>query len=229
MKMVRTLGVAAMVLTIPLAAGAQPTLTGAIAFSTDGSGNAGGQYWNSYGGDPAWNLYVIQGAPGGTFVNSGDGLATSISIPLAVGANTFTFEGEYAGIIGAEGLNLFFDGANVVPGISVFETVDVPGGQPDAGTTRDLGGGTVAGAGTLVFYADGYRVSVSGFLARLNVASTDRVSAFADSTSGTNDNLITVTITVEAAPPVPALEGVGLLGLALVLACAGAVALRRMA
>ncbi len=229
MTTLRTLGVVAMLLAIPLAAGAQPTLTGAIAFQTDSAGNTGGQNWNTLGGDGSWNLYVIQGAPGGAFVNSGDSASTSISIPLSVGANTFTFEGDYAGSIPYEGLNLFFDGANSLPRISVFETIGVTGGRPDAGNTRQLDGNGVAGAGTLVFYADGYRVSVSNYLARLNVSGTDRVSAHADSADGTNDNLITLTITVEAAPAIPALGGAGLLGLALLIACASVVVLRRFA
>ncbi len=229
MTTLRTLGVAAMLLAIPLAAGAQPTLTGAIAFSTDSSGNATGQWWNTLGLDGGWNLYVVQGAPGGAFVNTGNSASTSISIPLSVGANTFTFEGDYAGPISYEGLNLFFGGVNTVPRISVFGPVGVTGGSPDAGYTQQLDGSGVAGAGTLVYYADGYRISVSNFLAQLNVSGTDRVSPYADSADGTNDNLITLTITVEAAPAIPALGGTGLFGLALLIACASVVALRRLA
>ncbi len=229
MTTLRTLGVAAMLLAIPLAAGAQPTLTGAIAFSTDSSGNATGQWWNTLGLDGGWNLYVVQGAPGGAFVNTGNSASTSISIPLSVGANTFTFEGDYSVDISYQGLNLFFDGNNTVPAISVFDAVGVTGGLPNGGTTRQLDGTTIAGANSLVAYVDSYRVTVSGFLARLAVSGTDRVSPYADSADGSNDNLITLTITVEAAPAIPALGGTGLFGLALLIACASVVALRRLA
>ncbi len=229
MTMTRVLCTAAVLLAIPLAAGAQPTLTGAIAFQTDSAGNTGGQIWNTLGSDSIWNLYVIQGAPGGAFVNSGNGASTSISIPLSVGANAFTFEGDFSVGISYQGLNLFFNGNNTIPAISVFDAVGVTGGLPNGGTTRQLDGTTIAGADTLVAYVDNYRVTVSGFLARLNVAGTDRASPQADSPNGTADNLITLTLTVEAAPAIPALGGAGLFGLALLIACASVVALRRFA
>ena len=219
------IGVAA-VLTA-MAAGAQPVLTGAIAFETNSSGAAVGGYWNTAGPDLIWNLYVIPGAPGGAFVNSGNGASTSISIPLAAGTYTFTLQGDHSLTQSYRGVNLFFGGDNTNPRISVYEANGVTGGQPDGSSTRQLDGNLVAGANSLVCYVAGYRVALSGYLVQTSVSGQDRVVDQNDTPNQVNDDLITFTLLVEQMP-VPALGSAGVAALALLLAAAGAVALRRV-
>src|SRR5262245_23215756 len=66
------------------------TLSGAIHFSSDSAGAPfGGQIWNTHGGDFIFNLYFSTTSDGSTpFLNSGDGAAASINIPLAAGTTT---------------------------------------------------------------------------------------------------------------------------------------------
>ena len=217
---------AAAVLTA-MAAGAQPVLTGAIAFETDSSGAATDGYWNTAGGDGIWNLYVIPGAPGGAFVNSGNGGATSISIPLSPGTYTFTLQGDHSLIQTYRGVNLFFDGDNTNPGISVYEANGVTGGQPDGNSTRELNGSLITGANSLTWEIAGARVVLSDYLVRTSVSNEDRVLNFNNTPNQINDDLITFTLTVELWP-VPALGSAGAAALALLLAAAGAVGLRRL-
>jgi len=212
-----------------LAASAQPVLTGAIAFETDNTGLAVGGYFNTVGGDYGWNLYVIQGPPGGAFVNSGNAASTSISIPLPPGTYTITMQSGHFQTQSYRGLNLFFGGEEITPSISVFEANGVTGGQPDGNATRTLDGEDVGnpGANTLVANVSGYRVRLSNFRAQTSGTASDRVSSLDNAPDGTDDDIITFTLEVDPAP-IPALGAAGLAALALLLACAGFVALRRL-
>lgn len=69
----------------------------------------------------SFNLYVDNGAGG--FVNTGNGAGTAISIPLALGANTFNAY-DVGGLPGLIVLNLFFGNSQTLQ-ISAFTTEDV--------------------------------------------------------------------------------------------------------
>ena len=230
MRIARTLALVVVALLVASAASAQPTLTGMVEFSTNNSGSASlDQVWNTLGGDGVWNLYVIPGAIGGPFVNTGDGAAMPISIPLAPGTHTFTVHGDYSTIsVPHMGLNLFFGGDNTSPRISVFGADGLIGGTPTGGSTYTLAGAPTPGANSVSFTADGYRVTLSEFLYRGNVSALDRVSPDSDSANARNDNLVTFTLTVEFVGAVPTLSAAGIAALGLLLAIAAVVALRRL-
>jgi hypothetical protein len=230
MRIGRNLALAPVALLVAFAASAQPTLTGMTTFSTDSAGSAsGGQVWNTLGGDGTWNLYVIPGPAGGTFVNTGDGASTSIAIPFAIGTHTFTLHGDYSTIsVPYMGLNLFFGGDNTNPRISVFGADGVAGGTATGGSTFTLASASTPGANAVAFTANGYRVTLSDFLYRSNVAGSDRVSSHNSVADGTNDNLVTFTLTVEFVGVVPTLSAAGIAALGLLLAAAAVVALRRL-
>jgi hypothetical protein len=124
-------------------------------------------------------------------------------------------------------VNLFFEGDNTNPGISVYEANGVAGGQPDGSSTRELNGNLIAGANSLACYVAGHRVALSGYTVQTSVAGQDRAIDFNNTPNQVNDDLITFTLTVEVMP-VPALGIAGLVALALLLAAVGAVALRRL-
>lgn len=80
---------------------AADTLTGIVVFSADlGGSRAGGQAWNTVGGDSWYNVYLATGTfpSSSPFVSTGDSLATtSISIPLSAGTYTYTLWGASNG------------------------------------------------------------------------------------------------------------------------------------
>ncbi len=208
---------------------AATTLSGLTEFSTDASGNAaGGQLWNTLGGDFIFNLYVAPGpiAANNAFVNHGDGALTSIDIPLTMGANTFSIFGQPGADTGHAALNLFFNGNGSIPGISVFAATQTGALEPsfaaNGGTTLALALGafvSVPGANTLSFVDGSNTITLTDdFWAIPSVFNLDRVSAFNDSPSGTSNFVGQFTLTVSGPTPVPepstlVLFGVGLVGL----------------
>jgi hypothetical protein len=82
----------------PSSANAQPRLTGAVLFSTDGAGNFDNDsWWNTLADGIAANLYVTHPNSGvsGPFINSGDvNPATRINVLLAPGTYIFHIFGE---------------------------------------------------------------------------------------------------------------------------------------
>jgi PEP-CTERM motif len=207
---------------------AATTLSGLTQFSTDANGNAaGGQLWNTLGGDGIFNLYVAPGpiAANNAFVNHGNAALVSIDIPLAIGANTFSIFGEPGSDTGHAALNLFFNGNPNIPGISVFAATRTGALEPsfvaNGGSTLALGAGGfvgVPGANTLSFVDGANTITLTDyFWATPSVNNLDRVSAFNDSPSGASDFIGQFTLTVSGPTQVPepstlALFGVGLVG-----------------
>jgi hypothetical protein len=151
---------------------AADTLTGIVVFSADlGGSRAGGQAWNTVGGDSWYNVYLATGTfpSSSPFVNTGDSLATtSISIPLSAGTYTYTLWGASNGNGGQPnfGINLFFNGSTLTPGISAYGpeaiTASPASFSADAGTTLtmvDNFATTAPGSNTLTFG----NVTLSGF------------------------------------------------------------------
>jgi hypothetical protein len=181
----RLIASAALAIVFCLGAARAATLTGAAIFSTDSSGAPLGQLWNTLGNDVNWNLY-LQDSSG--WVNSGNGAATSIDIPLSNGSNTWSLYSQWAfGSIAYMGIDLFFDGATT-PGISVFAPV---GGGPvlpisSSTTVYGLGGDHAPSAGTDTYVGPGgIIVQLTGFSIALSDGSV--VSLF-DNTPGVNPN-----------------------------------------
>ena len=114
------------------------------------------------GGDLIFNLYLREGT---TALNSGNGAATRISLPLLT-AGTYTI--NYRAQPGLQspthfGLNLFFGGDDQTPGISAV--VNANGSTFAASSallTHRLDGLPVLSSGGTLQYIDGdYRVTLS--------------------------------------------------------------------
>src|SRR5438552_3656602 len=99
------------------------TLSGLSEFSALSSGSFDrNAVWNTKGGDTQGNLWVVDGSdPNGSLVNGPADSQAAIAISLTPGVHTYSL---LAGSPGASlpyfALNLFFNGNNVNPGISVF-------------------------------------------------------------------------------------------------------------
>ena len=157
----------AALLLIPLSAYPQTTLTGAIQFSTNSSGAAsGGLLWNTLGGDSYYDLWLAQNPDATLPVNGPSDNLASINIPLEAGNSYkfYIFGQPGPGIItGFNGLNLFFDGNNSVPGISAFGMTKGSGFLPNSGSTLTLQGTAVSGAATTSYSFAGVIVVLSGY------------------------------------------------------------------
>jgi hypothetical protein len=146
------------------------SITGAVLFGADGSGGTSNvaNVWNTTGGDMPFNLYVKSGS---NWVNAGNGGSASLNIPLSPGEYTVGIFGD-PGLFPQSyaGLNVFFDGSNSAPGISVFipeNSFSSTGGNltPDSNVhTRGLAAYTFdQGAGTLLFSDGDLSVKLTGF------------------------------------------------------------------
>ena len=190
---------------------ALPTLTGLIGFSASSDGSAlGGEIWNTRGADGWYNLYVIEGAADGVFINSGDGAEARISIPLTEGTHTFTLFGEIGAEVPHQALNLFFDGDDVNPGISVVAELNQSATPPfpaftlaGAAGSRALDGETlVNGAGTLLFTSGAASVELTDFRWSVpNVYNLDRVDAVTVGPNGNRDAIGQFTLQVTVPEP----------------------------
>ncbi len=202
-------------------ANAAPVLTGAVLFNATGTGayDVSGVAWNTLGGDPAHNLYFQDTVP--VFVNSGDGVGASLSVDLTPGSYFFNLYGRPGAdpVNGFAGINLFFDGATVTPGISAYNSIDGAGAPAatSASTLRLNAQTAVPGSGTLSFTSAGNTVTLSTFLwNRPSGPVGDVVSAFNNVPDGVNDYWGTIRLDVtEAGSPIPEPATLVLVGLAL--------------
>lgn len=181
-------------------------LTGVVAFSTDASGAAGGQIWNTLGGDGRWNLYVTRDNLNAPFLNSGNGLGARINVPLPVGTHTFFLFAQPDSDPGRFGLNIFFNGDDTTPGISVFAPTDLPPSPPfpaflanSNSATLQLNSSRTHGAGTLTFVDGTFTVTLTNYRwSRPEVETTNRVQAFNNVPGSGNDFVGQFTLTVVA-------------------------------
>ncbi|AFZ11128.1 hypothetical protein Cri9333_0128 [Crinalium epipsammum PCC 9333] len=184
------------------------SLTGLIIFSTDKSGSAsGGQIFNTRGGrgDDFYNVWVQQN---GKFINGLDEGNVPINISLDIpGVYTFKMYGEPTFEFGYFGLNLFFNGNNTKPGISVFAPINTLPASPitsfsvnSNANTLPLAGlaeSAVPGAGTLCFVDKSTMVTLTSYKwSSSNVENIDLVSPFSAHPSGSNDFTGEFTLTV---------------------------------
>jgi hypothetical protein len=151
----------------PFAAYPQANLTGAIQFSTNATGAAyGGLLWNTLGGDSYYDLWLAENPDATSPVNGPADAQAGISIPLQTdnAYKYYIFGQPGPGLItGFNGLNLFFDGNNSTPGISVFGATNSSGFVPNGGATLTLQGTSVAGSGTGFHSSGGVVVVLSGY------------------------------------------------------------------
>jgi hypothetical protein len=157
-----------MLVLLPLSAYPQ-TLTGAIQFSTNSTGAfSGGQIWNTLGGDSSSDLWLALNPNATSPVNGPSDAQAGINItlePLNQSVYTFYIFGQPGAASSYNGLNLFFDGNNSTPGISVFGALNNAKFQTNSSTTTlTLAGGSVAGSGTSYYSpANGVLVMLTGY------------------------------------------------------------------
>ena len=162
----RSVALAAMWL-FPLTAYPQTTLTGAIQFSTNSTGTfSGGQVWNTLplDGSCCYALWLAMNPDATSPVNGPSDAQAGIAIPLEVGNSYkyYIFAQPNTGF-SFNGLNLFFDGNNSTPGISVFGAINSSNFRPNSSSTLMLKACCVAGSGTTSYSADGVIVVLTGY------------------------------------------------------------------
>jgi hypothetical protein len=110
-------------------------------------------------------LWLAKNANASSPLNGPSDAQAGISVPLEIG-NTYNFYMFGAPGCCSEpfnGLNLFFDGYNSTPGISVFGPIDSTGFAPNTSNTFTLAGTFVNGAGTAAYSANGVVVALTKY------------------------------------------------------------------
>ncbi len=166
---------------------AQTTLGGIAVFSTDASGGVfGGDVWNTHGGDAPVNIYVMDGSDvfNSPFINGPGDAQAAISIPLVPGVHTYTMVGGSGAPQAYFGINLFFNGNEVNPGISAFAPVQTNSTIPsfaangNASTFILSGAALVSGANSLTFQDANMVVTLTSYRwVNPSVYNVDRTSA----------------------------------------------------
>jgi hypothetical protein len=151
----------------PLPAYPQTALTGAIQFSANSSGAAyGGLLWNTLAGDTYYDLWLARSPDATSPVNGPSDSLAGIDITLEEG-NSYQFfifgQPGPGDITGFNGLNLFFDGNSVTPGISVSGATNSARFLPDSSGTLTLQGASVAGSGSTSYRSGGVIVTINGY------------------------------------------------------------------
>ena len=179
-------------------ANAQANLTLGTEFGTDASGNASAEAYST--GSGGFILGIKQGS---TLLNAGNG---SINIPLSVGVNTFDLFGEGDFDVANYGLNLFFNGANNAPGISVFApegTTTTPHPAFAANSAPITYGASlvIPGSGTLTTNVGGLNVTLTDYYWQAaNVQNLDQVGQFTVGANTVPDFTGRITLTVTNTP-----------------------------
>jgi len=144
----------AAILLIPLSAYSQTTLTGAMWMATDSSGATSvSQAYadganNTLGGDQWFDLWLALNPDATSPVNGPSDAQANISIPLQAG-NSYKYYIFGTGgccTLPFSGLNLFFDGNESTPGISVFGALGSSEFAPDSSSTLSLQGNPIPGS-----------------------------------------------------------------------------------
>jgi len=192
-----------------------PRLTGLLEFSTDAAGNFfNGSVWNTRGGDTAVNLWVAKGTElNAPFVNGPSDAQAGINLQLQAGVNDFVMYGNQGGPTPNHGLNLFFNGDNVHPALSVFGATQTSPNPPfpafapnSSPSTLTLAFQPVAGAGTLVYQQGDIRVTLTEYRwADPFVYNIDRVSQPVATPDGGPDFIGRFRLVVRVGPGSPPL------------------------
>jgi hypothetical protein len=154
-------------------------LSGVMLFSAQANGDLDNlQGYSTQVGGFGYNIFLTNGGLNDPFIN-GPGLpypgpadaTAAISIPLTYGTHTYSFYANNPdGPRPFHGLNLFFDGDNVNPGISVYaetntsSTPPYPTFAPNSGNTFTVDIVPVPGAGTLSVTIGGQTITLVDFV-----------------------------------------------------------------
>lgn len=155
----------ASLLIIPVSAFSTTTLTGAVQFATDPNGNGNNcLIWNTYP-DNYGDLWLALHSDGSSPLNGPTDAESPLSIPLKAGVSYKFYIFAHPGSCSSayNGLNLFFDGNNSVPGISVFGPINTTTFQPNASNTYTLQIAGVTGSGRNFYRSGGVIVLLDGY------------------------------------------------------------------
>lgn len=217
-----------------LACGAIATaqrLTGAVWYTTDSAKRYTGGYANTYGGDTySRNLYTTlnQEVGHGGLLNSGNTttIPTRIDVDLSL-PGTYRFQmycnGESSGVTPFWGINLFFDGNDLNPGISAWNVVNTSGFQSvnavGTPTLNPLTMGLVqpssGGSNSLQFvsWGDARQIVLTDYktwsTTHYNVDRVDNFSDVGGLGNGAKDQVIELTLQVTPVPEPGTLLAVG--------------------
>jgi hypothetical protein len=209
----------------------QVTLTGLLQQGTSSTGQtAGSPIWNTLGNETAFaNLYVTQPNAGysAPFLNHGNGDSVIISYALTPGTYQFYFfcDAFPNNDPGHYGLNLFFNGDNINPGISAYSPSGIDGATPvGLGLpTLSLDGDNanqIGAPGTLTYNANGLSVTLTDYgfgQSGVLTPPLDRVGNLNDVPDGSLDGVGFIDVAV-AATPEPSALAIGCVA-GLVFAC----------
>ena len=188
--------------------GGAQQLTGAIVYATDVNGAPNTDGWNTLGGDTVNNIYIRQQA---AFINGpGNGADARINVNLSVpGTYSFFMYGDGGSQNDHHALNLFFDGNDSTPRISVFAATDTTGTTTaftanSNANSRNLGYfGSVPAANTASYSDLGRTITVTAFgWSAPSVTNQNFVSPFSIAPNEVNDytGRFTLTVTGTATP-----------------------------
>lgn len=197
------------------------TLTGVNWYTTNSAKQYSGGYANTYGGDTySRNLYVSlnQDVGSGTLANAANltTLPTRISFDLSA-PGTYRFQMYCNDESSVEnpfwGLNLFFDGNDLKPGVSAWNVVNTPGFQsvnPVGTPTLDpftMGLVQESNGGTTLQYTTpggGRKITLTDYrtwnTSHYNVDRVDNWSEVGGLGNGTKDQVIEFNLQVTAVP-----------------------------
>jgi hypothetical protein len=219
------------------AANAQTSLTGVVWYTTDSTKHYTGGYANTYGGDTySRNLYVSenQAVGSGPLVNAGNvtTLPTRVDIDLNT-PGTYNFQmycnDESTVLNPFWGMNLFFNGDDLRPGISAWNVANVAGFQMinpvGTATLNPLTMGLVqSGSGSgasLVYVGGGNQITLRAYstwaTTHYNVDRIDNFSDMGGAGNGTKDQVIEFSLQVTPVPEPGTLLSLGGSALALLL------------
>lgn len=145
------------------------SLTGASVYDINAGGVYVGNGWDTSGSDGAANLYLLTTPnDASSFINSGNGAATSLNRDLSIpGSYTFYFRADGGGFnwpTSSAGLNLFFNAGNT-PGVSAYVPFNVvhPAVAAYGNNSLGINGGDVQAANSLSFSAGNTTLTLSNF------------------------------------------------------------------
>jgi hypothetical protein len=214
----------------------QTTLTGAMWFATTPTGGTSvSQAYadgasNTLGGDQWWDLWLALDPNATLPVNGPSDEQSSISIPLEEGKlyKYYLFAQGPCCTLSYSGLNLFFDGNNSTPGISVYGVLNTTNFLPNANIgTFTLSAGIVPGSGTGFYNAGGVTVVLTGY--QWNGSGTlDVCQAFAFSPGSEPSSVGSVTLQVFPAGTLTSSLSSGFPGTGITLTGSGFLPLERV-
>lgn len=179
-------------------ASAQATLTGVTFNNRDNLGT----YWDTTGGNSGWNFYGST-TGGASFLNSGNGAATSVNIPILVG-NTSEYRFFGHAVVGSVAgvLSLYFNGSTTpsltaVVGRDEASTSFVAYG----GASKGLNDNNLIGANRVALALSGVTYTLERY--SYTESFGDRVSPYTATANGGNDTVATFRLAATSAAVVP--------------------------